>query len=517
MAKRNTRLSRVSTKPLFAGSEWSFKDLARTFEAIQDVALNDLGLDVYPNQIEIISSEQMLDAYASIGMPLMYRHWSFGKRFARDEHLYRRGYSSLAYEIVINSNPCVSYLMEDNSMAMHALVMAHAAFGHNHFFKNNYAFRQWTDASGILDYLDYAKKYVTRCEERHGLAQVERLLDVAHALLDHGVFRFRRPAEPSPTQTAEREKQRHDFEEKSFNPVLHAVAKAPASTNVLASEEAETARIETLGLPEENLIYFLEKHSPILEDWQREILRITRDIAQYFHPQRQTKLMNEGCATFVHHHIANALFDRGQLSEGAMLEILHSHSSVVAQPGFNDPRFNGINPYALGFSMMRDIARMATSPTAEDTDWFPELAGSGDWRAALKDAWANFRDESFIRQYLSPRLMRETKLFVLRDDENSSEYLVSDIHDERGYSRIRETLANSYDPSIAEPDVQVADADLRGQRQLRLKHRMRDGVPLDEKDRKSVVDYIQMLWGYEVVLTGVEEATGATAYEVKSG
>ena len=126
----------------------------------------------------------MLDAYSSVGMPLMYAHWSYGKRFARDEALYRRGYQALAYEIVINSNPCISYCMEENTMAMQTLVIAHAGFGHNHFFKNNYLFQQWSDPAGILDYLDFAKRYVAGCEERQGLEAVERTLDAAHALAD---------------------------------------------------------------------------------------------------------------------------------------------------------------------------------------------------------------------------------------------------------------------------------------------------------------------------------------------
>ena len=158
------------------------------------IARDELGLDVFPNQIEIISAEQMLDAYSSVGMPLMYAHWSYGKRFARDEALYRKGYQALAYEIVINSNPCISYCMEENTMAMQTLVIAHAAFGHNHFFKNNYLFQQWTDPTGILDYLDFAKRYVAACEERHGVEAVETTLDAAHALMGQGVFRYRRAA-----------------------------------------------------------------------------------------------------------------------------------------------------------------------------------------------------------------------------------------------------------------------------------------------------------------------------------
>src|SRR5437879_10764987 len=128
----------------------------------------------------------MLDSYSSVGMPLFYKHWSFGKHFAFQEASYRKGLKGLAYEIVINSSPCISYLMEENTATMQTLVIAHAAFGHNHFFKNNYLFRQWTDAEGILDYLDFAKSYVAQCEERHGRLAVELTLDAAHALMSHG-------------------------------------------------------------------------------------------------------------------------------------------------------------------------------------------------------------------------------------------------------------------------------------------------------------------------------------------
>ena len=148
------------TAPLFAESEWNFAALDRVLKAVEEVALGDLKLDVYPNQIEIITAEQMLDAYASTGMPIFYQHWSFGKHFTQQELLYRKGMQGLAYEIVINSNPCISYLMEENTMAMQALVIAHAAYGHNSFFKGNYLFRQWTNADAIVDYLIFARNYL---------------------------------------------------------------------------------------------------------------------------------------------------------------------------------------------------------------------------------------------------------------------------------------------------------------------------------------------------------------------
>ncbi len=502
-------------KPLFESSDWTFDKLRRAYDAIEDVALNDLGLDVYPNQVEIISSEQMLDAYSSVGMPLMYRHWSFGKRFVRESHMYRKGFSGLAYEIVINSNPCISYNMEESSMAMQTLVMAHAAFGHNHFFKNNYLFRQWTDADAILEYLDFAKGYIAKCEERHGPDAVEEILDAAHALMDQGVFRYQRPPRASAKATEEKRRERQAYEDSIFRDIWRTV---PGDEKAAETEaEADIAqRQEALQLPAENLLYFLEKNSPALESWQREVLRIVRSIAQYFYPQKQTKVMNEGCATFVHHTIINTLYDRGQLTEGAMLEMLDSHSSVVFQPDFDDPRYRGINPYALGFAMMQDIKRICVEPTAEDRDWFPDIAGSGDWRETLRHAWASYRDESFVQQYLSPHLMRKFKLFNLIDDDKRSHYKVKSIHDERGYKDVRAALARSYDIGSTEPHIQVVDADMRGDRTLRLEHLVRDGIPLAEKHRDGVLRYVRRLWGYEVVLAGVDADSGKELYQASS-
>ena len=167
---------------LYSGTDWNFDTLRRSYDAIERIATDELGLELYANRIEVITSEQMLDVYTAHGMPLTYRHWSYGKRFLQHESSYRRGYTSLAYEVVINSNPCISYLMEENTATMQALVIAHAAFGHNHFFRNNHLFRQWTEASAILDYLGFARSYVAGCEDRYGVAAVERVLDAAHSL-----------------------------------------------------------------------------------------------------------------------------------------------------------------------------------------------------------------------------------------------------------------------------------------------------------------------------------------------
>jgi len=502
---------------LFEGSEWNFAMLSRAYDAIEEIAVGEMGLDVYPNQIEIISSEQMLDAYSSIGMPLMYQHWSFGKRFVFENHLYRKGNRGLAYELVINSDPCITYLMEENTMPMQALVIAHAAFGHNHFFKNNYLFRQWTDAGAILGYMDFAKKYVAKCEERHGMRAVEEILDSAHALMDQGVFHYRRPPRLSPAKVTERARERLEYEEQTYSDLWRTLPTTDGSTGIEEAEREVLERKKALNLPEENLLYFLEKHSLILEPWQREILRIVRVIAQYFYPQGQTKVMNEGCATFVHYTIINRLFDQGRMSEGAMLELLASHANVVFQPGFSDPRYSGINPYALGFAMMQDIERICTKPTAEDKDWFPDFAGNGDGIGTLIEAWENHRDESFILQYLSPALIRKFRLFNLTDRATDRFCEVASIHDERGYSAVRAALARIYDPGANRPDIEVVDVNLLGDRQLRLRHMVKNGRLLEEVNRDATLAHVRRLWGYGVSLEGVDASTGAVLYACPSG
>ncbi|MGN6310179.1 MAG: SpoVR family protein [Xanthobacteraceae bacterium] len=501
---------------LFSGSDWDFGTLSRTFDAIERVAAEELSLDIYPVQMEIISSEQMLDAYSSIGMPLMYRHWSFGKHFLYQELLYRKGGRGLAYEIVINSNPCIVYLMEENTMALQALVIAHAALGHNHFFKNNYLFKEWTDAGAILSYLDFAKSYIARCEERHGLSAVEDVLDTAHALMEQGVFRYRRPPKLSLEKQRESLRERLEYEERSYNDLWRTLPSSKSEDPTGENESKTAERRKSLNLPEENLLYFLEKNSLILEPWQREILRIVRIIAQYFYPQRQTQVMNEGCATFCHYTLMNALFDRGLISEGAMLEVLRNHSNVIFQPTFDDPRYGGINPYALGLDMMQDIQRIATQPTEEDRDWFPDIAGKGDWRATLLDAWANHRDESFIRQYLSPTLIRKWRLFLLSDMASEPHYEVASIHNERGYQQIRSALAHSYDIGANRSDIQIVDVDLLGDRQLRLEHKVSDGILLENENCAATLRHIRRLWGYPVSLAGVDANTGTRIYERSS-
>ena len=480
-------------RPLPCPSDWTFELIEEYDTEIARVAQR-YGLDVYPIQLELISAEQMMDAYASVGMPVNYRHWSFGKHFLSTEKSYRRGQMGLAYEIVINSNPCIAYLMEENTMTMQALVIAHAAYGHNSFFKGNYLFKLWTDAHAIIDYLVYAKNYIAECEERHGIDRVEELLDSCHALMNYGVDRYKRPQKLSLAKEVAARREREAYLQSQVNELWRTLPNKKATT----TEETESRYPPE---PQENLLYFAEKNAPLLEPWEREVIRIVRKVGQYFYPQRQTQVMNEGWATFWHHRLLNQMYDDGYLADGMMIEWLKSHTNVVAQPPVTSRNYSGINPYALGFAMYTDIKRICENPTAEDRQWFPDFAGT-PWLPTLDHAMRNFKDESFIGQYLSPKLMRDFRLFAIVDDEKDSELEIAAIHDENGYRSLREALSRQYDLGSREPNIQVWNVNLRGDRSLTLRHTQHNDRPLHETSQE-VLKHVARLWGFDVHMESV--------------
>lgn len=476
-------------------SDWDFDLLVKIDKECARIAKN-YGLDTYPNEIQVITSEQMIDAYSSVGLPTYYNHWSFGKSFIQEQRTYKRGESGLAYEIVINSSPCIAYLMEENSLMMQTLVIAHASYGHNSFFKNNYLFREWTDAEGIVDYMKFAKNYIKECEEKHGVAVVEKVLDACHSLQNFGVDKYKRPKKLSAAQEKEKQKDRENYAQSQINDLWSTVPKQ-GKNNKLENKEIFPKE------PEENILYFIEKNAPHLETWKREIIRIVRKIAQYFYPQRQTQVMNEGWATFWHYTILNTMYDEDLVGDGFMLEFLKSHSSVTFQssPSRNNPAPR-INPYALGFAMFNDIKRMCENPTEEDTKWFPELVGK-DWKVELDYAMRNFRDESFVLQYLSPKVIRDFRLFSIMDDSNNKySYEVSAIHDDEGYRHIRKSLSQQYNLSANEPDIQVWSVNIKGDRTLTLRHNQQNGRDLNDYTYE-VLRHVKHLWGHGVYLTTV--------------
>jgi stage V sporulation protein R len=491
----------MKKKPLSTGAEWTFELIQAYDKEIARLA-KDFKLDTYPNQIEIISAEQMMDAYAAVGMPIGYHHWSFGKHFVGVEKSYKRGQMGLAYELVINSNPCISYLMEENTIAMQALVIAHACYGHNSFFKNNYLFKMWTSADAIIDYLVFAKNYISECEERYGIDEVEAILDACHALMNYGVDRYKHPPILSIQEEKIRQQNREIYLQSQVNELWRTI---PQRKQVDANGQKKRFPEES----QENVLYFIEKNAPLLEPWQREIVRIVRKIAQYFYPQGQTKVMNEGWACFWHYTLLNALYDERLVTDEFMLEVLQNHTNVIMQPAFSSPYYTGLNPYTLGYHMMQDIKRICENPTPEDEHWFPFLVNS-NWLLSLDAAMRNYKDESFIAQFLSPHLIRDLKLFYVVDDDRQPELFVGAIHDEQGYQDVREALARQYNLGYLEPDIQVYSVDIEGDRSLTLRYMQHNRVPLGES-AAEVLKHLYTLWKFPVAIAAVDFSGQVTA------
>jgi len=447
-------------------------------------------------KITTSTGTMIVDGYpmhnCSIGMPIMYNHWSFGKSFVREQESYKQGRSGLAYELVINSDPCVNYLMEDNTMTLQALVLAHAGMGHNHFFKNNYLFRQWTDAAAIVDYLVFARDYVTKCEQKYGESEVAAFLDSAHALMDYGVNRYHRPSKVNMNIRKEMDRQKDEYLQSRVSELDRIAPRVVQKNSEVDPEDRDFPEH-----PEENLLYFCEKYGDI-KGWQRELIRIVRKVAQYFYPQSQTKIMNEGFASTVHYKIMNRLHEKGLTTDGAHLEFLSVHSGVLNQPKIGSPHYSGFNPYKLGFEMMRDMERICSNPTEEDRRWFPDMVGQDPWQT-VKDSVVNYRDESFILQFLSPKVIRDFGMFHVYDEKVKDHFVVKSIHDDRGYQRIREKLAEMQEWDTHTPVIEVKKWS-RKSRTLHLRHTDRRSRSLSVENRTEMMYHVSQLWGGPVEL-----------------
>ena len=492
-----------------AGDEWTEEIIANAWEEIEIIAQEELKASYYKPQIEIVSAKQMLDAYTSVGMPIYYKHWSYGKEFVTSEKAYKKGQMGLAYELVINSDPCIAYLMEENNANVQTMVMAHACVGHSAVFKNNYLFKQHTDASSIIDYLGFAKEYVHKCEEKYGIEEVEHVLDACHALSIYGVDKYKKPKKLSPAQEEARALERFERELGDYDAVWEKIGKKKQKVET----EVHTDAIEPFQEPYENILYFIEKNAYHLPGWVREIIRIVRKLSQYFQPQRETQVLNEGYASFCHYYIMNRLYEKGLIDAGSMLEFYQMHAGVIAQR-----QYSHFNPYKLGFSIFQDIKRLAEGGywtlensqlvwkkvTAEDRIYFSDIIDT-DWVETTRYAMENFKNETFLLQYLSPKVARDLQMFAFNDPSIASEeYHVTDISNESGFRKLRSKLARSYAIEHQTPDVQVTAVDTKGTRKLILEHFVRDEKPLAVDDAKKVLQYTADLWEYTAVLKTFE-------------
>lgn len=475
-----------------SGDDWTIPSIARVCDEVEKIGREELKVDLYPNEVDIVDSEGMINCHALIGMPFLYNHWSFGKSFIKTQKQYTKGYTNLAYEMVINSNPVINFLLDQNDMLTQTMVLAHSSVGHNSFFKNNYLFKKFTQADAIINYIKFAKGYVQKCEEKYGELEVEEWLDSCHAIQNQGI-----------NTSVRRTKKKEELDEELL--LIKESEELVQKYDLLWESTVPKTKKDPslfdndgrLNKPEENILYFIETHADWLPQWKREIIRIVWKINQYFGFQGITKTSNEGWAVFVHYYVMTRLYEKGLIDNGSYIQFLQSHSNIITQASFDKKWYSGFNPYSLGYNIYRDIKRICQKPTEEDLHYFPGLKGV-DWVDGVKDAMMNYSDSTLISQYLSPKVIRDMKLFAIEDVRENDYVTVTEIHDEIGYSNIRQSLSTRHERNYIVPNVQIVAADLDGSRTLTLKYFPYNERDLDIRNLDETYQHITNLWGFEV-------------------
>jgi spore cortex formation protein SpoVR/YcgB (stage V sporulation) len=473
----------------FRGETWTVEDLERFWIKIDNIG-KEWGLTYPKQQIELVTSNQMIEIISTIGSPCSYDHWSIGKRAIELEKAYVEGKAGLAYELVINSEPSIMYIMENNTLIQQGLVMAHAGLGHGSVFKNNFLFKEWTRPETILDYMAYSKKYIAECEAKHSPEEVEALLDICHALNNYGVSHHKRLTKRQIENRKEYLRQAKD--------IGVTLGEAVPGFSVSNSADYQLRKLDKIELPEENILYFMEKYSTVLEDWHREIIRIVRKHAEYFYPQTKTKILHEGWATFIEYMVFEELYTRGDIDEGGYLEFLRDHTNVTCQPEYSSNYFNGhLNPYSIGFSIFKDLYRMTQQPTSKEIEDYPEIANT-DWKDSLMDIVKNYSDSDLIGRYLTENVIKDLNLFAIK---NGSE-AVSVVATAKDLDSVRMLLSDSLDMFNNIPRLEIVS--LSYSKRLTLQCYPVKGKVVDEDSMRLIGDYIYNLWGHEIeILPGV--------------
>jgi stage V sporulation protein R len=450
--------------------DYTVADLERWNERVMTL-VERFGLDPFPQEFEICDYEDMLAYMVYSGMPSHYPHWSYGKSFEKLKTLYEYGVSGLPYEMVINSNPSIAYLMHDNSLALQVLTIAHV-YGHNDFFKNNFTFRSTRAEYTIESFKGHANRVRQYIEDPSiGLEKVEAILDAAHAL---SLQCRRNLAIKKPTVIEER---RMKVEEAEPPP-------DPFSAIHRRHQHVQPDLDKVPLYPDEDLLIFIRDHHPQFAEWERDLLTIVHEQAQYFVPQIETKIMNEGWASFWHKRILDTL----ELPQKLQLEFIVRHTQVLR------PTPGSLNPYHVGMKVWEDIEKRWNHPTAEEIEEYgPRKKTSKEKLFEVREVE---RDTSFLRRYLTEELIRELNLFEYKARGN--EHVVTRVADQDNWRQIKETLIQNVGTGTL-PVIKVIDSDYTHNHTLLLKH-AHDGRDLQLEYAEKTLKYLHQLWGRDVAL-----------------
>ena len=451
-------------------ANYTLKDLVEWDERIREKAA-EFGLDCYPQEFELCDHNGMLGYMAYSGMPSHYPHWSYGKSYEKLKTLYDHGVSGLPYEMVINSNPALAYLMRDNTLLLQVLTIAHV-YGHNDFFKRNFTYSSTRAEYTIELFKAHALRVRRYVEDPSiGIDKVENVLDAAHAL---SLQRRRNLAIRKLTQTEQVERALESARppDDPFKRIHPAKPYVQPNIRKVPYE------------PEDDILLFIRDNNPFLLEWEKDLLTIVDEESKYFIPMIETKIMNEGWASYWHKRILESL----DLDQGLRLEFIVRHNQVVR------PIPGQINPYHLGLRIWEDLHRRYTNPTPEEIKRDGKPNKSGDEK--IFETREVERDSSFVRRYLTEELMREMDLFQY--EPRGDDLVINKVSDDEGWRSVKENLLRNIGMATI-PVIKIDDADFGQNRTLYVRH-YHDGRDLHLEYAEKTLGYLYRLWGRECIL-----------------
>ncbi len=465
----------------------------------------EYGLDFFEVFFEILSYEKMNEIASYGGYPTRYPHWRFGMEYEHYQKSYAYGLHKI-YEMVINNDPCTAYLLESNAVVDQKIVMAHV-YGHSDFFKNNVWFSKTNRK--MLDKMANNATRVRRFMERFGVETVENFIDLClsiDALIDpHSQFIAR---EASPEAAVEDDELVHDVPRlRSRKGYMNDFINPPEFL------EAQRARLEEQrqkqrGFPEEpirDVLKFLVEYAP-LEGWQSEILAMIREEAYYFAPQGQTKIMNEGWASYWHSRIMT----EKALTDAELIDYADHHSGTVAQhPG-------RLNPYKLGLELYRDIEdRWNRGRFGKEYDECDDIRGKREWdrhlgqgRQKLFEVRKFHNDVTFIDTFLTAEFCEQNRLFTFAYNKKTDAYQIAS----REFDTIKQQLLFAL-TNHGQPFIFVTDANHGNRGELLIEHR-HEGLDLKLDWARETLRNIQQIWSRPVhLLTIIEEKSTLLSFD----
>jgi stage V sporulation protein R len=447
------------------------KELSRAIEEITEIA-SGFGLDFYPMRYEICPAD-IIYTFGAYGMPTRFTHWSFGKQFHRMKLQYDLGLSQI-YELVINSNPCYAFLLNTNTLIQNKLIIAHV-LAHCDFFKNNVRFSN--TRRDMVESMTATAERIADYEMNYGKDEVEKFLDAILSIQEH--------IDPSIVKSKLPHQENEEVEEeisirKTVYDDLWNIGEKPVEKKKRTSKKDK----KFPARPEKDLLLFIEQHSRELEDWQRDILTMMREEMLYFWPQLETKIMNEGWASYWHQRILREM----DLTTEETIEFSKLNAGVV------QPSRTSINPYYLGIKIFEDIEERYDNPTEEMKRMgYKQNAG----REKIFEVREIESDISFIRNYLTKELVQREDLYLF--EKKGRDYRIT----QKDYEQVRDQLV-SMRVNGGFPYIVVENGDYARNGELYLMHGY-EGTELDLRYLENVLPYIYQLWGRNVHMETVIE------------